>query len=41
MLLHPVKEVEMIIDDGVEADVAETDEVGFDEDETDEMEPEE
>ncbi|KAL4742881.1 hypothetical protein BDV11DRAFT_179698 [Aspergillus similis] len=41
MLLHPVKEVEMIIDDGVEADVAETDGVGFDNTETDEVEAEE
>ncbi|KAL4899565.1 hypothetical protein BDW74DRAFT_163417 [Aspergillus multicolor] len=41
MLLHPVKEVEMIIDDGVEAEVAETDGVGSDEVEKDDLEAEE
>ncbi|KAL5002660.1 hypothetical protein BDV10DRAFT_157230 [Aspergillus recurvatus] len=41
MLLHPIKEVEMIIDDGVEADVAETDGAAFDEVETNETEAEE
>lgn len=36
MLLHPVKEVEMIIDDGVEGDVAETDSAAVDGDGVDE-----